>query len=81
MQFVKFGIVGGSNTIISYVLYAVSLLGIQKVEVFPKIDYLLTHIIAFVFSVLWSFYWNNKMVFVLGNGKNVLKSILLVLWV
>lgn len=69
MQFVKFGIVGVSNTLISYVLYAVSLLAFQKMELFPKIDYLLAQIIAFVLSVLWSFYWNNKMVFVLQKGK------------
>lgn len=69
MQFVKFGIVGLSNTVISYVLYAVSLLGFQKAGIFPKVDYLLAQIIAFVLSVLWSFYWNNKMVFVQEEGK------------
>lgn len=69
LQFVKFGIVGVSNTIISYVLYVVSLLAFQNVGIFPQIDYLLAQIIAFVLSVLWSFYWNNKMVFVLENGK------------
>lgn len=69
MQFVKFGIVGVSNTVISYVLYAISLLSFQKAGVFPKIDYLLAQIIAFILSVLWSFYWNNKMVFVLEKGK------------
>lgn len=69
MQFVKFGIVGVSNTVISYVLYAVSLLAFQKAGVFPKMDYLFAQVIAFVLSVLWSFYWNNKMVFVLEEGK------------
>lgn len=69
MQFVKFGIVGVSNTIISYVLYALSLLTFQKIGLFPKIDYLLAQVIAFVLSVLWSFYWNNKMVFVPERGK------------
>ena len=64
MQFIKFGIVGLSNTIISYVLYAVVLLLLQKKMLFPKIDYLLAQIVAFVLSVLWSFYWNNRMVFV-----------------
>ena len=69
MQFVKFGIVGVSNTVISYVLYAVSLIGFQKAGVLPKSDYLVAQVIAFVLSVLWSFYWNNKLVFVLEEGK------------
>nr|MCR5100450.1 GtrA family protein [Butyrivibrio sp.] len=46
MQFVKFGIVGLSNTVLSYVLYAVSLLGMQKAGLFPKVDYLIAQIIA-----------------------------------
>lgn len=69
MQFVKFGVVGVSNTIISYSLYAVSLILLQKNNIFPKFDYLIAQIIAFVLSVLWSFYWNNKMVFVVEEGK------------
>lgn len=69
MQFVKFGIVGVSNTVISYVFYAVSLLGFQKARILLKSDYLVAQVIAFVLSVLWSFYWNNKMVFVLEEGK------------
>ena len=49
MQFVKFGIVGLSNTVISYVIYVVTLILFQKNNLIP--------------SVLWSFYWNNKFVF------------------
>ena len=70
MQFVKFGIVGLSNTVISYVLYAVSLILMQKYMMFPTFDYLIAQVIAFVLSVLWSFYWNNKMVFVVEEGQN-----------
>lgn len=78
MQFVKFGIVGVSNTVISYVLYAGSLFVFQKLGIFPKGDYLLAQVIAFVLSVLWSFYWNNKMVFVLKEGetRSIWKSLL-----
>ena len=64
MQFVRFGIVGVSNTVISYVLYVCSLWLFKKVGVLPKADYLIAQMIGFVLSVLWSFYWNNKMVFV-----------------
>ena len=53
MQFVKFGIVGLSNTVILF----------QKNNLIPSVDYLAAQVIAFVLSVLWSFYWNNKFVF------------------
>lgn len=69
MQLVKFGIVGVSNTVISYVLYAVSLLTLQKAGLFPKTDYLLAQIVAFALSVLWSFYWNSRKVFVVAEGN------------
>ena len=67
MQFVKFGIVGVSNTVLAYVLYAVTLLGIQKAGILPKVDYLVAQVIAFVLSVLWSFYWNNKMINIINS--------------
>lgn len=78
MQFVKFGIVGISNTLISYVLYAGSLLIFKKFAIMPVGDYLIAQIIAFALSVLWSFYWNNKMVFVREEGKkrSVMKALL-----
>ena len=69
MQFVKFGIVGLSNTVISYILYLVSLLAFQRLGIFSEVDYIIASIIAFILSVLWSFYWNNKMVFQLEDGQ------------
>lgn len=63
LQFVKFGIVGLSNTFLSYILYIVSLLAFQALGLLPSIDYLFAQFIGFVLSVLWSFYWNNKFVF------------------
>ncbi len=69
MQFVKFGIVGLSNTVISYITYVVSLLLFQQMEVLIESGYLVAQIIAFVLSVLWSFYWNNKIVFNLQEGE------------
>lgn len=70
MQFIKFGIVGVSNTIISYVLYVIVLFGLQKANLFLKVDYLIAQIVAFVLSVLWSFYWNNRVVFTLAEGAS-----------
>lgn len=72
-QFVKFGMVGLSNTIISYLIYVIALLIFQKNVWIPSWDYLAAQIIAFVLSVLWSFYWNNKYVF--QKGKNAQRSL------
>lgn len=69
MQFIKFGIVGISNTIISYALYVAGLFVFQRTRIFPKVDYLIAQGIAFILSVLWSFYWNNKKVFILDEGE------------
>jgi putative flippase GtrA len=70
IQFIKFGIVGFSNTLISYIIYA-SL-------VYLDIHYFIASIIAFAISVLNSFYWNNKYVFKKDNGqkRNLLHSLL-----
>ena len=91
-QFIKFGIVGISNTLISYVVYVV-LVGVH-------INYLLASIAGYIVSVLNSYYWNNKYVFkkqedeqrtwwktliktfvsYAGTGL-ILSNILLVIWV
>lgn len=92
MQFVQFGIVGLSNTAISYITYLIL--------IHFSIHYLVANIIGFFVSVINSFYWNNKYVFVkkadekrsllssfvktflsyAGTGL-VLANILLVLWI
>lgn len=61
VQFVKFGIVGVSNTAISYFLYVGILFLLQGLE--WKFDYILANVVSFSISVVWSFYWNNKYVF------------------
>ena len=40
-----------------------------KLHIFVNYDYLLGTVISFILSVLWSFYWNNKMVFVQQEGE------------
>lgn len=78
MQFIKFGIVGLSNTVISYVIYVGVLLLFQKNKMIPTIDYLVAQVIAFILSVLWSFYWNNKYVFQKKDDeeRNLLQSLI-----
>ena len=70
LQFVRFGIVGVSNTVIAYITYAGSLLAIRAVFGSVKMDYLAAQVVSFILSVLWSFYWNNKMVFTLEEGQH-----------
>lgn len=61
LQFIKFGLVGVSNTVISYGTYALlTLLGIP---------YVFSNIIAFIISVLNSFFWNNRYVFKKTEGE------------
>ena len=69
-QFIKFGLVGVSNTLISYVLYVISLLLLQRFPALEAINYILAQIVAFVLSVLWSFYWNNRLVFKQEEGQH-----------
>lgn len=67
-QFIKFGIVGLSNTAISLAVY--------YLFVFISKDlYMLGNVAGFVVSVLNSFYWNNKYVFKTGGKGKLLKKL------
>ncbi len=69
VQFLKFGLVGVSNSVVSYGIYVLCLLLFERNHLFVKTDYLLAQGIAFFLSVLWSFYWNRKYVFHADNKK------------
>lgn len=76
LQFVKFGIVGLSNTVVSYVIYLVTIKGLEAGGLFPKVDYIIATVVSFVLSVLWSFYWNKKFVFNLeGDFKTMFQAL------
>ena len=68
-QFIRFGIVGVSNTVISYAVYLASLFILRKIGVPGTADYIAAQALGFVLSVLWSFYWNNRFVFTLREGE------------
>ena len=55
VQFIKFGLVGVSNTLISYVTYALL--------VYLGVPYIIASICGFVVSTLNAFFWNNGFVF------------------
>ena len=75
-QFVLFGIVGVSNTVISYLLN-IMVLGLLSPFRLAW-DYIAGNLVAFLLSVLWSFYWNNRIVFTQGDGqsRNLWKALL-----
>jgi len=61
VQFIRFGIVGISNTVVNYLVNVIVLLSVSKLHL--EWDYILANIVAFFLSVLWSFYWNYRFVF------------------
>ena len=68
-QFVKFGLVGLSNTIISYLINIAVLMLLRNAEL--KFDYVIANFVAFFLSVLWSYHWNSRFVFKLQKGESM----------
>lgn len=60
LQFIKFGLVGVSNTLISLAIYYVFLAVDERL-------YLVGNVVGWIVSVANSFFWNKKYVFA---GKN-----------
>ena len=91
VQFVKFGLVGMSNTAISYAIEMLCyyVLFVQTeflmfrglcstigIELSAEAArILITSVLAFVVSVTNSYYWNNKHVFVTGEKKTIVRHI------
>lgn len=50
----------------------------RSIGIFDKYDYIISQVVQFVLSVLWSFYWNNKFVFKLRDGekRSIWKSLI-----
>lgn len=61
MQFVKFGMVGLSNTALTYVIYVVCV-GIG-------VHYQVSYFIGYIAGIINAFYWNNKYVFKQEEGE------------
>ncbi len=61
-QFVKFCLVGVSNTLVSYLLNVATLFLLKDSGL--SFDYVIANVVAFILSVLWSFFWNNRFVFI-----------------
>ena len=69
VQFVKFCIVGLSNTAISYILNVILLLVLRPFSI--KWDYVIANTVSFMISILWSFLWNYKCVFSVKKTKKI----------
>lgn len=77
LQFIKFGIVGLSNTAISYgidMLCYYAILAPMAWSSNAKI--IVANVLAFVISVINSYYWNNRYVFGSGERKTLLQHLL-----
>ena len=61
-QFIKFGLVGISNTLIAYIAYSIC--------VYIGIHYLIANAIGFFISVLNAYYWSDRFVFKKGEGES-----------
>jgi len=61
IQFIKFSIVGISNTLISIAAYYLFL--------FMGIHYIAANTIGYLLGTLNAYYWNNKYVFKKGRGE------------
>jgi putative flippase GtrA len=66
IQFIKFGVVGLSNTLLG--------LGIYYLLLFLGANYLICNFLSWVISVFNAFYWNNKYVF--KNENTWIKALL-----
>ena len=64
-QFVRFCMVGVTNTLIAYVLNVGTILLLSRYGL--SWDYIAGNIVSFLLSVLWAFYWNRKYVFCAGD--------------
>ena len=77
-QFIRFGLVGISNTVIGYLIYALSLNFMRYFNVLPSSDIYIAQFIMFVLSVAWSYFWNNRFVFKgnIRSKKDIIISLL-----
>ena len=66
IQFIKFGIVGVSNTLISLIIY--------YIVIWVGGHYMIGNLAGFVAGVLNSFFWNNRYVFKKKQEKSSVKA-------
>ena len=63
VQILLFAMVGFSGSIVNVGVYNLLLWILQRLDLFPSIDFLLAQYVAFVISVAWGFCLNRRYVF------------------
>ena len=71
LQFCKFAIVGVTNTLLSWLINVTVLRILTSAGLLQEyhLDVYTANIVAFILSVLWSFYWNDRYVFKQEEGE------------
>lgn len=54
-QFIKFGLIGGSNTVVSYIAYVITIFLVDNL--------FLANLMSYVWGTINSYIWNNLWVF------------------
>lgn len=67
LQFARFCVVGLSNAFVSYTINITTLFALKPCGF--EYDYVVANCVAFLLSVLWSFYWNSNYVFAAQKGE------------
>ena len=63
MQVLLFGLVGFSSALVNLGIYNLVLWGLQTLEWFSGVDFLIAQFFGFVISVAWAFWFNRRYVF------------------
>ena len=74
IQIIKFMIVGVTNTLVSFLVYMLTIFLLNDLNI--EFDYIIALIVSFIIGVLWSYKFNKKFVFKIKcNGiSSLLKS-------
>ena len=73
VQFIKFCMVGLTNTAVSYLVNICTLFLLSRIAPGFRYDYVIANVTAFLVSVYWSFYWNSRKVFHLSTKDRALR--------
>lgn len=71
MQFIKFCVVGVSNAVVYYIVYAGSLLLFRHYGFMHEIDYQISQVLGFLLSVFWAFNLNKIFVFSKSDSRYI----------
>jgi len=73
-QAIGFGLIGVSNTLVSYIVFVISYNLLERFQLFPSYNYYCAQFASYVLSVLWSYYWNSRYVFENNGIRQLIKT-------